>query len=95
MNVPEWMTISFPIIRVIFIIILAILAILMIVAVLFQKSGSEGGLGALGGQSQDTYYQKHKSKSLEGILKRATMILGIAIGVLSVLFFVTILIVPI
>jgi len=89
---PYWVEVSFPIIRVIFIVLLAIMSILMILAVLFQKSGSEGGLGALGGQTQDTYYQKHKSKTLEGILKRATMILGISMGVISILFFVSLLI---
>ena len=45
-------------------------------------------MGALTGQ-RDTFYSKDKSKSLESVMKKLTVILGIIEGVLAILFFVT------
>ena len=48
-------------------------------------------MGALSGQ-RDTFYSKDKSKSLESVMKKITIVLGLAEGVLAILFFVTLII---
>ncbi|MCL2061619.1 MAG: preprotein translocase subunit SecG [Firmicutes bacterium] len=90
---PAWVTESFWIIRIVIFVLLVLVGIVLIFAVLIQPSNS-GGMGALTGQSSDTYYSKHKKQSLEGTMKRLTTILGIVMGVLAILFFVTVAIYP-
>jgi preprotein translocase subunit SecG len=91
--VEQWIANSFPIIRIVMLILLVVLGIILTFAVLIQPSGSDG-MGALTGQSSDTYYSKNKKASLEGIMKRLTIALGIIIGVVAILFFVTIIVYP-
>lgn len=69
--------------------LMVLVALALIVVILFQPSSSSG-MGALTGQ-RDTFYSKDKSKSLESVMKRITVVLGIIEGVLSVAFFVTLL----
>ena len=64
--------------------------IALVIVIMFQPSSSSG-MGALTGQ-RDTFYAKDKSKSLESVMKRVTIALGIVEGVLAVLFFVSLLI---
>lgn len=91
--VDRWITVSFPIIRMVLLILMVVFAIGTIVVVLFQPSSGDG-MGAISGQISDTYYTKNKGRSLEGIMKRLTVVLGICILVVSVLFFVTVMIYP-
>ena len=72
------------------IVLMVAIALALIVLILFQPS-SASGMGALTG-ARDTFYSKDKSKSLESVMKRITVILGIIEGVLAVLFFVTLVI---
>lgn len=78
---------ALAIVRIVIIALMAAIALALIVMILFQPSSSSG-MGALTGQ-RDTFYSKDKSKSLEFVMKRITVILGIIEGVLSVAFFVT------
>lgn len=94
LSVAPWITASFPIIRIILIVLLAIFSIGMVVVVLIQPSNSEG-MGAIAGQSADTYYEKNKGRSIEGVMKRLTILFGICIAVISILFFVTLVIYPV
>lgn len=87
-TVPDWVANSFPTIRLILIILLVVVSLVMIVLVILQPSDSEG-MGALSGQSSDTYYAKNKKHSKEEVFKRATIVLGIAVAILSIAFFVT------
>ncbi len=64
---------------------IALAAIAVIVIVLFQPGNSQG-LGAVTGAAE-TFFGKNKAKSLEGTLKKWTVIAMIVILVLSVLFF--------
>ena len=89
-TVPNWVANSFPLIRLIFMIIIVLLSIMLIVVILIQPSNSSG-MGALSGQS-DTYYAKNKSRSLEGLMKKLTVIFSIVILVLSILFLVSLII---
>lgn len=90
LNVPGWVADSFPILRIVLICLMAAIGIALIIVIMFQPS-STSGMGALTGQ-RDTFYAKDKSKSLESVMKRITVVLGIIEGVLAILFFVTLLI---
>ena len=76
-------------VRIVIISLMVLVALALIVVIMFQPSSSSG-MGALTGQ-RDTFYSKDKSKSLESVMKKLTVILGIVEGVLSVGFFVTLL----
>lgn len=90
LSVAGWVADSFPIIRIVIISLMVALGLALIVVIMFQPSSSSG-MGALTGQ-RDTFYSKDKSKSLESVMKKLTVILGSIEGVLAILFFVTLLI---
>lgn len=89
--VPQWVSDSFPILRIVMIVLMALVGLAIIVIVLFQPSNSDLG-SAYGGGGSDTYYSKNKGKTLESTMKRITVILGIVEAVLSILFFVSLII---
>lgn len=74
-------------VRIVVISLMVLIALALIVVIMFQPSSSSG-MGALTGQ-RDTFYSKDKSKSLESVMKRLTVILSIIEGVLAVFFFIT------
>ncbi|MDE7463472.1 MAG: preprotein translocase subunit SecG [Clostridiales bacterium] len=78
---------ALSIIRIVIISLMVLIGLALIVIIMFQPSSSSG-MGALTGQ-RDTFYSKDKSRSLESIMKRLTIILGIIEGVLAIAFFVT------
>lgn len=86
---PNWIVNSFPIIRIIMIILLGICAIAMVISIFIQPAAADG-MGALSGQASDTYFSKNKEKNFEGFMKRLTVILGIVIAVIAILFFVSV-----
>jgi preprotein translocase subunit SecG len=89
-TVPEWVSDSFPTIRIVLLVLIVLLSIALVITVLFQSSNDgNNNINAVTGGSTDTFYGKHRSQSLESILKRITVILAIVIAVLAVLFFVT------
>lgn len=90
LSVAGWVADSFPYIRIALIALMVLVALALIVIIMFQPSSSSG-MGALTGQ-RDTFYSKDKSKSLESVMKKLTVILAIVEGVLAILFFVTLLI---
>ena len=66
-------------------IIYAIICLVLVVIVLSQE-GKEQGLGAIGGgYTPDTYWNKIKGHSREGMLKKATVVLTVFFVVVSVL----------
>lgn len=87
-TLPAWVTDSFPVIRTVIIITMVVLSLASIVLVLAQPS-NENGMNAITGQSADTFYSKNKGKTLQGVFKRLTVIISIVLGVLSIVFFVT------
>lgn len=90
LSVAGWITDSFPIIRIVMISLMVAIGLALIITIMFQPSSSSG-MGALTGQ-RDTFYSKDKSKSLESVMKRITVVLGIIEGVLAILFFVSLII---
>lgn len=86
-TLPAWVTDSFPIIRTVIIVVMVVLSLALIFIVLVQPSNPQG-MNAITGQS-DTYYSKNKSKTLEGAMRRLTVIISIVLGVLALVFFIT------
>ena len=66
-------------------IVYALICIALVIIVLSQE-GKEQGLGAIGGgYTPDTYWNKIKGRSREGMLKKGTAVLAGLFVVLSVL----------
>lgn len=84
--VPEWFEI-FSTVRIVLLSLIVLLCIGLIIVVMIQPSNQQG-TGSLTGQS-DTFYSKNKSKTMEGFLKKLTVIIACALFVLSILFLVT------
>ncbi len=89
-SVPDWVANSFPYIRIVLVCLMVAIGLALILVIMFQPSSSSG-MGALSGQ-RDTFYAKDKSKSLESVMKKVTVVLGIIEGVLAILFFVSLII---
>ena len=85
--VPEWIAVSFPIIRVIIAVLILIMSIALILTIIVQPSASNG-TNPITGQSE-TFYGKNKSRTTEGFMRKLTVILAIAIAVCAVLFFIS------
>ncbi|MBR1974778.1 MAG: preprotein translocase subunit SecG [Clostridia bacterium] len=68
------------------IILMAIAAIALIVLVLLQPSNSSG-IDALGGSSE-TFFGKHKGKSIEAKMKKWTWIILAILAVFAIAFFI-------
>ena len=90
LSVANWISDSFPYVRLVMMCLMVAVGIALVIVIMFQPSSSSG-MGALTGQ-RDTFYAKDKSKSLESVMKRVTIALGIVEGVLAVVFFVSLLI---
>ncbi len=86
-TVPEWVSNSFPYIRMALMALEVLLAIFLIIVVLFQP-GSTEGLGAISG-GQDTFFGKHKGQTLEGRMKRLTIITAALLVINAAVFFIT------
>ncbi|HEY8419969.1 MAG TPA: preprotein translocase subunit SecG [Clostridia bacterium] len=86
-TVPEWVSVSFPYIRMALMIIEVLLSIFLIIVVLFQNSDAEG-LGAISG-GQDTFFGKNKGNTLEGRMKRLTVWTAAFLVINAALFFIT------
>ena len=88
--VANWVSQSFPIIRLVLLILIAVLSLVLIFVVLFQPGNDGSNINAISGSSADSYYSINKSQTLESALKRLTVVLAIAIAVLTILFFISV-----
>ena len=88
--VANWVSQSFPVIRIVLLVLITLLSLALVFVVLFQPGNDGSNLGALSGSSTETFYSKNKSQTLESILKRVTVIIAIAIAVLAILFFISV-----
>ena len=82
---PGWVVSSFPIIKIVLAVLIAICGIFMIVAVLAQKGEANGN--TITGQT-DTFYNRHKGSSLQGIIKKLTVIDAILLVIFCIAFLV-------
>ncbi len=55
--------------------VVLILISIIITAIILMQEGKSAGLGAIAGAS-DTYWSKHKDRSMEGVLVKVTRILA-------------------
>ena len=76
------------VLRIIVAILTMIMAIGLIVVVIMQKPVTNN-IGTIAGEETQTYAGKNKAKSKESLLRKLTIILGIAISVLVIFFFIT------
>lgn len=67
-------------------ILMAVMGIGAVICILMQK-GTNDNIGSLGGSETDTYAGKNKSRSKESILRKLTVVFGVLVMVLSVVFF--------
>jgi protein translocase SecG subunit len=90
--VAPWVSDSFPTVRLVLAILIVLLSLAITVLVLVQPGAEQQGMNAVTGGQSDTYYSKNKSEMRESMMKRLTIILGVALFVVVVLFFVTVVI---
>lgn len=64
--------------------IYAIVCVALVVLVLKQSKEDGGASGTIVGASANNFYEKNKGRTTEGKMKRATIILMIAFGILTV-----------
>ena len=89
MQVPQWVSDSFPIIRIVLFCLIAVSAIIMIIAILFQAEDAGSAESITG--VKESYYAQNKGSSRDGKLKLITIIMAIVIFVCAILYFVTLL----
>lgn len=83
---PDWVLNSFPIIKIVIACLIAVCSIIMIITALMQES-NENGVSAISGTTE-TFYNKNKGKSLQGKIKKLTVIDAICLMVLCIIFLV-------
>lgn len=83
---PDWVVSSFPIIKLVIICLVAICSIFLVIAVLIQKGNSNGITGVTG--EADTFYNRNKGKSIDGLIKKLTVIDSIVIFVLCLVYMI-------
>ena len=81
-----WVVDSWPIIKIVIMSVLLLFSLAMIVLVVMQKSNTNG-ISAISGQT-DTFYNRNKGATLQGKIKKWTVICAIVIMVLCVIFLV-------
>lgn len=84
--IPVWVQESFPIIKIVLAILITICAIFMIVAVLCQKGETNGSASITG--TTDTFYNRNKGTSLQGVIKKLTVIDAILLLVFCLAFLI-------
>ena len=85
-EMPSWVVKSFPVLKIVLACLICVCAIFIIVATLAQKTEANGS-NAITGQA-DTFYNRNKGESLQGKIKKLTVIASIVILVLCILFLV-------
>ena len=61
-----------------------IVCLALIVLALMQNKDESGASGTITGSSTNNFYNQNKGRTKEGKMKRWTIILGIAFGVLTI-----------
>lgn len=69
----EWVVKSFPIIKLVVVIAILICAVFMVVSVMMQQ-GNTNGMTGITGDSSDTFYNRNKGQSMQGLIKKLTII---------------------
>ncbi len=91
-EVAEWITKVFPVLQTILIILISVFALIIIGAVLTQPSKPAGGSNVVMGTNNESYYAHNKSHNKEGRLNKAIVISATLILVLTLLYFISLVI---
>ena len=83
---PDWVVSSFPVIKIVLACLILACSIVMIVVNLCQKTDADG-TNVITGQA-DTFYNRNKGGSLQGKIKKLTIILAICLLVFCVTYFI-------
>ena len=83
----EWIVKSFPIIKLVLVIAILLCSIVMIVSMMVQQ-GNTNGMTGITGDSSDTFYNRNKGQSMQGKIKKLTIINAIVILVLCLVYLV-------
>lgn len=84
---PDWVVNSFPIIKLILVILILLCSVFMVVSVMMQE-GNTNGMTGITGDSSDTFYNRNKGQSMQGKIKKLTIIVASAILVLCLAYLV-------
>ncbi len=84
---PDWVVKSFPVIQIVLICMLLVCAIFMIVAVTMQH-GNTNGMTGITGDTSDTFYNRNKGQSMQGKIKKLTVIDSILMVALCVVYLI-------
>ncbi len=90
---PDWITSSFPIIRIVLMSLIVLCTLAIIIIILRMEINPEGGRNVISG-SNDSFYAQNQSSTKEGRLKKMIIIASITLLVLTLLFFVSYMIYP-
>ncbi|MBQ8844712.1 MAG: preprotein translocase subunit SecG [Clostridia bacterium] len=85
----DFITKTFPIIRIVLFCIIIACAITMIITVLMQSNDTEGTSSNVITGSQESYYSQNKSSSRDGKLKKITIIMACVMLVCVILYMIT------
>lgn len=85
--VADWIVSSFPVIKLCIVVAILLCSVFMIVSVMVQQ-GNTNGMTGITGDSSDTFYNRNKGKSMQGKIKKLTVIDAIAILVLCLVYLV-------
>lgn len=88
--VPEWVSNSFPTIRIVLFCLIVVCALILIATTLFQNEEANGAEIITG--QQESYYSKNKGGSRDSKLRLITIITSIIAVVCVILYFVSLLI---
>lgn len=91
-ELPNWVLVSFPIAKIVIACLIAVCSLFMIITVILQES-NENGISAISGET-DTFYNRNKGRSLQGKIKRLTVIDAVSLMVLCILFLIVTTICP-
>lgn len=84
---PEWVVNSFPVIKLVLVILVLICSVFMIVTVMFQE-GNTNGMTGITGDSSDTFYNRNKGQSMQGKIKKITIVNAVLILVFCLAYLV-------
>ncbi len=90
LDIPVWVSNSFPIIRIVLFCLIVLCAIILIVATLFQGETTNNPDVIMG--QQESYYSKNKGGTRDAKLRLITIITSIVAVVCVILYFVSVLI---
>ena len=91
-NLPDWIPEVFPVLRVILLVLTVLGCIAIVVLAMVSPAGKNNGNVITGGEESDTYYSRNKKSMNEGLIKKLMVIISIAVAVVIVLFYVTVMV---